>query len=44
MARLTILEAESPEAVAEILNGHPHFHTPGGVSVEVLEYLQIPGM
>jgi hypothetical protein len=44
MARFSVLEAESPEAVAEILNGHPHFHTPGDVSVEVLEYLQIPGM
>ena len=40
----SVLEAESPEAVAEILNGHPHFHTPGEVSIEVLAYLQIPGM
>ena len=40
----SVLEAESPEAVAEILKDHPHFHTPGDVSIEVLEYLAIPGM
>jgi hypothetical protein len=40
----SVLEADSPEAVAEILKGHPHFHTPGDVSIEVLEYLAIPGM
>lgn len=40
----SVIEAESPDAAAKILEGHPHFHTPGDVSIEVLEFLQIPGM
>jgi hypothetical protein len=40
----SVIEAESPDAAAKILEGHPHFHTPGDSSIEVLEFLQIPGM
>jgi hypothetical protein len=40
----TLIEAESPEAAVKILEGHPHFHTPGDASIEVFEVLAIPGM
>jgi hypothetical protein len=40
----SILEAESVEAVKELLDGHPHFHSPGDPSIEILEFLPIPGM
>lgn len=38
----SILEAASVEAVTEILSGHPHLGWGG--SIEVLEFLPIPGM
>ena len=38
----SILQAESKEALAEKLKGHPHFHTPDG-SIEIIEYLPMPG-
>jgi hypothetical protein len=43
VAGYSVLQAESPQALAAILAGHPHLHTPGG-SIEVLEFLPIPGM
>jgi hypothetical protein len=39
----SILQAESKEALAESLKGHPHFMTPEGV-IEVVELMPIPGM
>jgi hypothetical protein len=39
----SILQAESKEALAESLKGHPHFLTPEGF-IEVIEIMPIPGM
>jgi hypothetical protein len=39
----SILQAESKEALAESLKGHPHFMTPDG-SIEVVELMPMPGM
>ena len=39
----SILEAESPEAAAKLLDGHPHTHAPDA-AFEVLEFLPMPGM
>jgi hypothetical protein len=39
----SILQAESVEALAEALKGHPHYMMPEG-SIEVVEMLPIPGM
>ena len=38
----SILQAESAEALAAVLEGHPH--TAWGGTVETLEMLQMPGM
>ena len=40
----SIIEADSGDAAVALLNDHPHLHTPGGNSIEVLEFLQLPGM
>jgi len=37
------LQAESKEALAETLKGHPHFMTPDGI-IEVIEIMPIPEM
>ncbi len=39
----SILQAESKEALAETLKGHPHFMMPES-SIEVVEVMPIPGM
>jgi hypothetical protein len=39
----SILEAGSAEQVKELLADHPHFHTPGDASIEILEFLAMPG-
>ena len=39
----SILQAESKEALAETLKGHPHFMMPDG-SIEVVEFMPMPGM
>ena len=39
----SILQAESKEALAETLKGHPHFMMPGG-SIEIVDFLPMPGM
>src|SRR2546423_4511101 len=44
IAGFSILEAESRDAVTKLLKDHPHFQMPGDASIEVLEYLPIPGM
>jgi len=39
----SILEAESLDALGEVLDGHPHLDLEGA-AIEVHEYLPIPGM
>jgi hypothetical protein len=39
----SVVEADSADDAAKLLDDHPHLQMPGGV-IEVLEYLQIPGM
>src|SRR5262249_16867809 len=39
----SILQAESKEALAATLKGHPHFMMPDG-SIEIIEFLPMPGM
>ena len=38
----SILQAESKEALAETLKGHPHFMMPDG-AIEVIELMAMPG-
>jgi hypothetical protein len=38
----SIFQAESPEALASVLEGHPHLAMGG--TVETLEFLSMPGM
>jgi len=42
LAGYSILEAVSRDAMMELLQDHPHFHTPGG-QMEVHEMLPVPG-
>jgi hypothetical protein len=42
IAGYSILQADSPAAVTEVLTGHPHLGWGG--SIEVLEFLPMPGM
>jgi hypothetical protein len=39
----SVLQAESTDAVTAVLDGHPHLQMPGS-SIEILEFLAIPGM
>ena len=39
----SILQAESREALAETLKGHPHFMMPDG-TIEIVELMPLPGM
>jgi hypothetical protein len=39
----SVLEADSKDALTPLLDGHPHFLTPGDNSIEILEFLPIPG-
>jgi hypothetical protein len=39
----SILQGQSIDDVAAVLEDHPHFHSPGA-SIEVLEFLSMPGM
>lgn len=40
----SILEADSVDAAKKLVDDHPHFHAPGDPSIEVLEFLAVPGM
>ncbi len=40
----SIVQAESLDDVTEMLKDHPHFFSPGTVSIEVFEFLPMPGM
>jgi hypothetical protein len=39
----SVLQAESKEALAETMTGHPHFMMPEGF-IEIIELMPIPGM
>src|SRR5689334_17771488 len=39
----SVLQAESKEALAKTLEGHPHFMMPDG-SIEIVEIMPLPGM
>jgi hypothetical protein len=39
----SILQAESAEALQSLMKEHPHRHAPGA-SIEIHEFLQMPGM
>jgi hypothetical protein len=39
----TIMQAESKEALAETLKGHPHFMVPEGF-IEIMDIVSMPGM
>ena len=39
----SVLQAESKEALAATMKGHPHFMMPDG-SIEIIELMPIPGM
>ena len=39
----SILQGESLEEISQLLDGHPHFHSPDA-SIEVREFLSMPGM
>jgi hypothetical protein len=40
----SVLEADSVDAANKLLDDHPHFQSPGDPSIEVLEFLPLPGM
>jgi hypothetical protein len=39
----SILQAESKEALADTMKGHPHFMMPDG-TIEIIEIMPMPGM
>ena len=43
IAGFSIIQAESVDAVEKLLDGHPHFHSPSDSSIEILEFLPVPG-
>ena len=40
----SVLEADSSDAAQALVDGHPHLMSPGDPSIEVLEFLPVPGM
>jgi hypothetical protein len=40
----SVVQAESKDAAAELFEDHPHRRMPGGSSIELLEFLSLPGM
>lgn len=43
VAGYSILQAESADGLARLLEGHPHFHAPGA-AIRVFEVMELPGM
>jgi hypothetical protein len=39
----SIVQAESRDAAAGLFKDHPHLRMPGGSSIELLEFLPLPG-
>lgn len=44
IAGFSIVQGNSMDAVTRQLHDHPHFLMPGGCSIEVHEFLPMPGM
>jgi hypothetical protein len=40
----SVVEADSEDAAAALFAEHPHLHTPGDSSIEILEFIDMPGM
>jgi hypothetical protein len=40
----SIVQGDSAESIVKKFANHPHLMMPGGASVEVYEFLQVPGM
>lgn len=40
----SVLEADSTDDAKALVDGHPHLMSPGDPSIEVLEFLPVPGM
>jgi hypothetical protein len=40
----SVLGADSVDAGKKLLDDLPHFHAPGDPSIELLEFLPVPGM
>jgi hypothetical protein len=40
----SIVQAESKDAAAELFEDHPHLRMPGDSSIELLEFIPLPGM
>jgi hypothetical protein len=40
----SIVQGDSAESIVKKFADHPHFMMPGGASIEVYEYLEMPGM
>lgn len=40
----SVMQGETIDDVTALLAGHPHFMTPGEPTIDVLEYMLIPGM
>lgn len=43
IAGFSILNADSQDAAVDLLQDHPHLHTPGD-QIEVHEFISMPGM
>lgn len=39
----SIMQAESADAIEHLLDGHPHLHSPGDPTIEILEFMSMPG-
>ena len=39
----SILQGDSRDEITALLDGHPHFQSPGDPTIEVLEFLPMPG-
>jgi hypothetical protein len=40
----SVVQADSPDAAAKLFAEHPHLQTPGDSSIEILEFVDMPGM
>jgi len=40
----SVVEADSEDAAAALFAEHPHLHTPGDSSIEIQEFIPMPGM
>jgi hypothetical protein len=40
----SVVQAESRDAAVELFKDHPHLRMPGDSSIELLEFLPLPGM